>query len=254
MFINEIKHAIKQVSMAKRLIDDVRKKLPKSQGPKRIQKVGHREYVGGLWDEIGRHQFNFLLEEGLQPHHYLLDIACGSLRAGVHFIPYLESGHYMGIEKEESLIRAGIHKELGIERYLLKKPYFVVSSNFEFDEFYVQPHYALAQSLFTHLPSQHIATCFEKLRQFIRDDGAFYATFWETESEIANPSKPNDRGFFGYTRQQMESFGTQNGWVAEYIGNWNHPRGQRIMRFCPAIVPAHSTPVAVPSLVTRGRV
>lgn len=253
MFVNDLKNAIKQVSVAKWLIDDIRDRFPKTQGPKRIQKVGHRKYVGGLWDEIGRHQFNFLLAEGLQPHHYLLDIACGSLRAGIHFIPYLEAGHYLGIEKEESLIRAGIEKELGLEMYQLKKPYFVMSSNFEFDEFAVQPHYALAQSLFTHLPPSCIDICFKNLRQFIRDDGVFYATFWETEVEVSNPKKPNDRGFFGYTRQQMENFGTHNGWAAEYIGDWKHPRGQKIIRFRPAFVPVHPVPTVIPSTVMRNQ-
>lgn len=56
--------------------------------------LGHRSYVGGCWDEIGKLQFDFMLKEGLKPEHYFLDVACGSLRAGLHFIPYLEVGHY----------------------------------------------------------------------------------------------------------------------------------------------------------------
>ncbi|MBA2681854.1 MAG: class I SAM-dependent methyltransferase [Ktedonobacteraceae bacterium] len=234
MAVNDFKNGMKQLPMMKWLIDEIRKKLPKQQGLKRIQKVGHRSYVGGLWDEIGKLQFDFLLKEGLQPYHYLVDIACGSLRAGLHFIPYLETGHYLGIEKEESLIQAGIEKELSKEVYELKKPCFVVSSAFEFDKFKLQPDYALAQSLFTHLPPSYIHLCFKNLRGCIHDDGVFYATFWEVETERANPSKPNDRGFFGYTQQQMESFGSRNGWKPEYIGDWHHPRGQKMVRFRPA--------------------
>ncbi|MBA2678145.1 MAG: hypothetical protein H0U76_07115 [Ktedonobacteraceae bacterium] len=234
MVVSNFKNGMKRVPIMRWLISETRKKLPKVQGPKRIQKVGHRSYVGGLWDEMGTLQFNFLLKEGLQPHHYLMDIACGSLRAGVHFISYLEAGHYLGIEKEEKLIQAGIEKELGKEIYGLKKPCLIVSSAFEFDKFDARPDYALAQSLFTHLPPAYIETCFKNLRHCIHDDGVFYATFWEVEVEVANPSKPNDRGFFGYTRQQMENFGISNGWKAEYIGDWNHPRGQKIVRFRPA--------------------
>src|SRR5689334_15595174 len=87
------------------------------QGAEGVKKLGHRTYVGGLWDELGQLQFDFLVNNGLKPQHYLLDIACGSLRAGVHFIPYLEVGHYLGIDKEEDLIQAGIEQELGQELY-----------------------------------------------------------------------------------------------------------------------------------------
>src|SRR6476620_10345865 len=72
-------------------------------GVEGIRQLGHRDYVGGLWDEIGQLQFDFLVSNGLKPQHYLLDIACGSLRAGIHFIPYLETGHYLGIDKEPEL-------------------------------------------------------------------------------------------------------------------------------------------------------
>ncbi len=41
--------------------------------------------VGGMWEEIGRLQFVFLVEKGLQPHHEMLDIGCGTLRGGRHF-------------------------------------------------------------------------------------------------------------------------------------------------------------------------
>ena len=206
---------------------------PKSQGSEGIRRLGHRAYVGGLWDRMGELQFEFLVGEGLEPHHYLLDIGCGSLRAGVHFIPYLEAGHYLGIEKEEELIRAGIEKELGMELYKLKKPHFVVSDVFEFEKFPVRPHYAIAQSLFTHLPMSLIDTCFRKLRGFIRDDGVFYTTYFEAQTEVSNPSEPHDHDVFFYTQQQMESFGARNGWLAEYIGDWGHPRGQVMVRYRP---------------------
>ena len=50
----------------------------------------HREAVGGLWDEMGRLQFDFLVAQGLQPHHKMLDIGCGSMRGGRHFVNHLE--------------------------------------------------------------------------------------------------------------------------------------------------------------------
>jgi hypothetical protein len=29
----------------------------------------------------------------------------------------------------------------------------------------------------------------------------------------------------------MEEFGKQTGWKPEYIGDWNHPRSQMMMRY-----------------------
>ncbi len=65
------------------------------EGDKGIAKAGHRFYVGGHWEEIGKLQFDFLRSKGLKPESYLLDIACGSLRLGVKAIPFLEREHYL---------------------------------------------------------------------------------------------------------------------------------------------------------------
>ena len=72
----------------------------------------HRESVGGAWHEIGRLQHGYLLATGLKPSSYLLDVGCGALRGGVHFVRYLEPGHYYGIDVNESLLRAALVKEL----------------------------------------------------------------------------------------------------------------------------------------------
>ena len=42
-----------------------------------VAEGGHREAIGGLWDELGEHQLGFLIREGMKPHHKLLDIGCG---------------------------------------------------------------------------------------------------------------------------------------------------------------------------------
>ena len=50
----------------------------------------HREMVGGNWEELGKLQFSFMVNfAGLKPDDVLLDLACGSFRAGRLFIPYL---------------------------------------------------------------------------------------------------------------------------------------------------------------------
>src|ERR1700680_1744351 len=87
-----------------------------------VAAMGHRAYVGGRWEELGRLQFEFMVSRGLRPEHVLLDIACGALRGGVHFIGYLDSGNYLGLEKEKTLIRRGLAKELPRDMRREKNP------------------------------------------------------------------------------------------------------------------------------------
>jgi hypothetical protein len=128
-----------------------------------IRLVGHRGYVGGLWEIIGQLQFDFLVAQGLTPAHCLLDIACGALRGGVHFIPYLAPGNYLGLEKEQILIALGIDKELEAAVYQQKHPEFVISACFDFHKFSKKPHFSIAQSLFTHLTPEDIGLCLRNL-------------------------------------------------------------------------------------------
>ena len=115
----------------------------------------HRGTVRGtdaFWDYLGKLQLDYLVEQGLQPEHYLLDVGCGPLRAGVHFIGYLEPGHYAGIDKRgDTLERA---RKIELPRYGLqdKNPKLLVNGAFEFTKLGETFDYAIAQSVFTHLP------------------------------------------------------------------------------------------------------
>jgi hypothetical protein len=201
------------------------------QGSLGVSIVGHRQYVGGMWDRMGRLQFDFMVSEGLAPTDVLVDIACGSLRAGVHFIPYLERGNYLGIEKEAALLEAGVLDELDAHVREEKEPELLVSSAFEFDRFSKQPTFGLAQSLFTHLPPDLISLCFANLRKSAADGCRFYATWFETEGSTHRPARPHDHKEFRYTREEMQAFGDANCWSFRYIGGWKHPRGQIVTEY-----------------------
>lgn len=195
-----------------------------------IRKLGHREHIGGRWEEIGALQFEFLLRQGLKREHYYLDIACGALRGGVHVIPYLDPGHYLGIEKEALLVEMGLREELGAELAEQRKPQIVISSTFEFAKLTERPDFALAQSLFSHIPVEAIELCLTNLRPVLADGGVVFATFNEVDEPVPNPTAAHDWGHFRYTRDAMRSVAEGCGWQFQYIGDWGHPRGQRMMR------------------------
>jgi hypothetical protein len=205
--------------------------IPQSwEGERLIQIVGHRNYIGGGWDKIGKLQLNFLLEHGLTPSHCFLDIACGSLRGGVHFIDYLEPGNYLGIDKERKLIELAIEKELGDSVYKNKKPEFVISDRFEFNKFSKKPKFSIAQSLFTHLTPEDIRLCLGNLRDFVDTGHILFATFSEGRSSL-NRKRSHSIVMLKYSKVEMEAFGQQTGWKASYIGDWDQPRGQLMMKY-----------------------
>ena len=223
--------------MLPRLTNLLRRSFPNlllpPQGEHGVRTAGHREYVGGLWEEIGQLQFEMLLAKGLRPEHHLLDIACGALRLGVKAIPYLEAGHYHGVEKERSLVEAGIERELGTALFAERMPELIVSADFAFERLSADPDYAIAQSLFTHLTRDGIALCFRKLRSRMRPGSVFYATFFEASTRVNNPRQSHDRGYFAYTRSEMLEFGVRNGFAGVYLGDWGHPRGQVLVEYRP---------------------
>ena len=204
---------------------------PRPTDEETLTKEGHREFVGGIWEVMGKLQFDFLVKQGLRPNHVFLDIACGSLRAGRLLIPYLEPGNYLGIDKYAEVIEAGKAKEIDPDVLKFRHPEFVVSDSFAFEKFSKQPDFCIAQSLFTHLRKQEIQLCFTKLSAFVKPGCRFFATFGEASIPIPQLTGSHSVRSFFYTRRAMEAFGRQSGWEPIYIGNWGHPREQMMMEY-----------------------
>jgi len=221
-------------TLLRRLVDRLRRRLLLAEGERSIRAHGHRRYVGGLWDPVGRLQLEFLVHRGLLPHHAFLDIGCGALRGGIHLIPYLDPGNYFGMEKQAGLIQAALTEEISPEVVAARKPRLVVSADFDFARFGTRFDCALAHSLFTHLTAAEVMRCLRGLRPCMAPDGHLWATFLECERPRENPSVSHDHGRFEYTRAQMAAFGTEGGWSMEYVGDWGHPRGQVMVRYVPS--------------------
>src|SRR5258708_1831394 len=146
-----------------------------------VQAGRHREAVGGLWDELGPIQIDFLVSQGLMPHHRLLDIGCGSLRGGVKLIRYLDAGHYAGVDMHESLIDAGYEIELAKAGLTHKLPRsnLVAEGEFDFSWCPMRVGFAFAQSVFTALRLNFLRICLERLGNFVVRDGKFFVSIFE---------------------------------------------------------------------------
>jgi cyclopropane fatty-acyl-phospholipid synthase-like methyltransferase len=200
----------------------------------------HRGMVGGMWEEIGRLQFEFLRARGLKPRHRLLDIGCGSLRGGIHAIKYLDPGNYYGLDINPSLIEAGRH-ELSLAGLTHKNPHLALSGRFELGLFREKFDYLLALSVFTHLFANHIIRCLAEVREVLAPEGRFFATFFLAPHSVhlapivhqpGGVKTQYDCDPFHYSQDEIRAMAKLANLSVEIIRDWNHPRAQQMLMFC----------------------
>jgi hypothetical protein len=202
-----------------------------------------REAVAGHCDEIGPLQYRFLLDQGLQRRHTLLDIGCGSLRGGVDFIRYLDAGNYIGVDIAQSLSDAGFEVELkaaGLQDKLPRENLICIT-DFEFGQLGRSVDFALADAVFTHLTFNRIRRCLERLACVMRIGGRFFATFFELPRDacFSQPYMHRPGGIVTYDTSDpyhyklADLFFAASGlpWQIRYSGGWQHPQGQRMLEF-----------------------
>jgi SAM-dependent methyltransferase len=206
----------------------------------------HRGVVGGRWEQMGALQKSFLIEQGLRPEHRLLDVGCGSLRAGIQLIPYLDPGHYYGIDASAELLAAG---EVELERAGLsdRAPALRCDASFDVGSFGEQFDYVIAHSVFTHIPINSILVCLLEVSQVLRPpDGRFYASFFENPRgtkrlDVLTHPQPDgtpgatypdaDRYHYGLDLFEWLCEGT--GLRVDYIGEWGSVTAQKMLVFSP---------------------
>jgi cyclopropane fatty-acyl-phospholipid synthase-like methyltransferase len=183
--------------------------------------------LGGMWEEIGQLQFEFLITKDMQPYHNMLDIGCGTLRGGRHSIKYLNTGKYHCIDISPNAL-AYAKQFVQQEGLIEKSPHLLVSENknLKFREFSGDIFdYILAQSVFTHLKPEHIKECFENIGKIMHKNSAFYFTYKQGEEYSQIGFKD-----FLYPFPFFESLAEQNRFkLQDCSKEYNHPRGQRMV-------------------------
>ena len=201
--------------------------LPPSE---RIKIRGYRSYVGShnaeQWYSIGRLQYHFLIANGLQSCHNFLDIGCGSLRLGQFIIPLLAEGNYYGLEPEKILVECGLEYEISPQVIALKRPNFAHNCNFHFDSL-CSFDFAMANSIFTHMNKSDIESCFAEVYKKAKPCSKFFFTFFEGPSSSNPQSNSHANTSWRYSFEELCSLSPQ--WKLKYIGDWKHPRNQKIV-------------------------
>mmetsp|Transcript_89353 Transcript_89353/g.288937 ORF Transcript_89353/g.288937 Transcript_89353/m.288937 type:complete len:394 (-) Transcript_89353:55-1236(-) len=217
--------------------------------------LDHRAYVGMEkgrgWYEVGEAEFEFLRHPeggGMTPSGHVLEIACGSFRLGRHLIPWLEPGHYKGLDKSRRLIEQGYLFELGRRDREEKHPRFAATAEFEFELLRggPPPDMSIAVSLITHLNPPDIRKLLSRLRIFVAKGHMFFPTFVHSSSDADNdnPEGSSSIATFRYKFDELRSLTADlGGWeLADVSPVWHatlrkfaarHPRAlrHRMLRF-----------------------
>lgn len=146
----------------------------------RVLREGYQPAAGAdasrnNWDSHGNLQRDFLLCRGLQPHHRLLEVGCGSGRLARKVVPYLEEWRYSGIDISVEAIAVAMSLSV-IEGWHVKRPKLYAAevaslppmSPFDF---------VWAHSVFTHLPVPMIEDVMREVVRRLAPGGAFYWTY-----------------------------------------------------------------------------
>jgi SAM-dependent methyltransferase len=183
----------------------------------------HLEYVGPReeYDLMGAMQFSVMCTLGLRHGHRLLDIGCGSLRAGRLFIPYLHPGGYTGLEPNRWLVEDAIEKDLGQELMTLRTPTFVYNETFDvsgLDPF----DFVIAQSIASHTGPAMTKALIASVRDALAPSGLAAVTFVHGPRDTAKEGWEY-QGITPYRRQTIARWLLEAELDAVPL-RWYHPR------------------------------
>ncbi|XP_044470694.1 uncharacterized protein LOC123199706 [Mangifera indica] len=139
----------------------------------------HHSNYGEPWAG-GRDVFEFLAESShLTPNSLVLEIGCGTLRVGLHFIRYLSPEHFHCLERDELSLMAAFRYELPSQGLLNKRPLIVRGEDMDFTKFGSRVVYDLiyASAVFLHMPDKLVWVGLERLANKLKPyDGRIFVS------------------------------------------------------------------------------
>lgn len=185
-----------------------------------------RQAMGGNWEEAGRLQFDILLKLGLENKHDFLDIGCGTLRGGVHFINFLDKKKYTGFDISDEAISFS-NKHVSYNKSLrIKEPKLIHSINKRFNSLTDEKFdYVLAYSVFSNLPQADIEECIRNLKPIMHKDSIFIFTYLE-----GNKNRRLTLKDFCYTEDFFIKIASKYGFKYIDISHMhNHPKKHKLI-------------------------
>ncbi len=170
------------------------------------------------WRALGRRQFRFLREHGLERHHRMLEIGCGNLRAGWRFIRYLDAGNYTGIDISPDILLAA--RTTIVERGLQdKRPVTMLVDGTGLDSLPAGYYDVLhAHSVFSHTPLEVVEGYLAGAARVLADDGFFDFTYNRTDGDTWDFLEED----YYYSTEHLIDVAAKHGFDATPMTGWEH--------------------------------
>ena len=181
------------------------------------------------WFALGQLQFDYLLEHGLEPHHRVLDIGCGNLRAGWRIISHLEPGNYYGIDASPDVLIAA--QRTLVEFTLQERmPYLLPVADLTFAALPAGRFDVVhAHSVFSHTPLSTLDECLANVERVLAPGGRFDLTFNATAGREHHVVRED----FYFRPQTLIDLADRHGLDAEVMDDWTPRHKQRKLRVRP---------------------
>ncbi|MBI4819133.1 MAG: class I SAM-dependent methyltransferase [Deltaproteobacteria bacterium] len=153
-----------------------------------IEAEGYKNLLGGgkeQWVRRGRFQLEFLRDRGLETSSRLLDVGCGPIRGGTHFVEFLDSGNYHGVDSNPDFVHTA-RRILSSSPLKLKNPSIEVSRDFELPSGWRRFDFGLAFSVLNHCGEDQRTFFFRNVPGAMRAGGRIYIShaYWFQESYL----------------------------------------------------------------------
>lgn len=182
-----------------------------------------QEYTGADWTK-GEVILDFLIEEGLQPEHRVLDVGCGCLAEGRWLIRHLDVGNYTGLDPNGWLISAGLDEEPELQ---WMEPEFVVRGDFDvvgdFDM-------VVAHSVLSHVSLPQLQQALRNIRRNVQAGGVWLASLRLGDDDFDPVWRYPDVSFFSLGT--LAAYAAAAGWRVEHVPEYC----ERLMAVSPADV------------------
>ena len=140
----------------------------------------------------GELQLELLKLEGCTPTSHVLEIWCGCLNAGVPVMRYLGRGRYVGIEPNRWLLDAALSDWRVRALVAIKRPTFLVRSDFDSAGTGRTVDYVLAHSILSHCAHWQLEEFIRNVAAVLRPDGRVVASIRLAEGNAYGSSGTPD--------------------------------------------------------------
>lgn len=172
----------------------------------------------GFESQRGMHQLEYIKKHGLRPSHCLLDFGCGYLRAGVHFIGYLDAGKYTGADISQGRLDVG-RREINKHGLGDQRPELVFLPNITLDTLSSRRFdFIWAHGVIGHMPLEDVEALLKNLHKIMGRSSVFFANY--TESDKGDYQPLGLRHFF-YRYEVFERLCAQSELRCELMHDWN---------------------------------